>query len=154
MSLNTNNTILLPDKRQLGYAEYGVGNGFPVFMFHGNPGSRLSWGYFPDCPFIGGIRIIAPDRPGYGLSDFKENAIESWPDDICKLADHLGIEKFSVKDFLSFLSEKEIVYDEYLEGGVHHFGDSKGHEIKQKNTTLKLKNYDPLDIIRHSQHSQ
>jgi len=96
VSLNTNNTILLPDKRQLGYAEYGVGNGLPVFMFHGNPGSRLSWGYFPDCPFIGGIRIIAPDRPGYGLSDFNENAIESWPDDICKLADHLGIEKFSV----------------------------------------------------------
>ena len=36
----------------------------------------------------------------------------------------------SVKDFLSCLSEKEIVYDEYLEDGVHHFGDSKGHEVK------------------------
>ncbi len=38
----------------------------------------------------------------------------------------------SVKDFLSCLSEKEIVYDdnEYLEGDVHHFGDSKGHEVK------------------------
>ena len=36
----------------------------------------------------------------------------------------------SIKDFLSCLSEKEIVYDEYLEGGVHHFGDSKGHKVK------------------------
>ena len=36
----------------------------------------------------------------------------------------------SVKDFLSCLSDKEIVYDEYLDGGVHHFGDSKGHEVK------------------------
>ena len=36
----------------------------------------------------------------------------------------------SVKDFLSCLSEKEIVYDEYLEGGVHHFGDSKSLKIK------------------------
>ncbi len=36
----------------------------------------------------------------------------------------------SVKDFLSCMSEKEIVYDKYLEGGVHHFGDSKGHEVK------------------------
>ena len=37
----------------------------------------------------------------------------------------------SVKDFLSCLSEKEMVYDdEYMEAGVHHFGDSKGHEIK------------------------
>ena len=36
-----------------------------------------------------------------------------------------------IKDFLSCLSEKEIIYDdEYMEGGVHHFGDSKGHEVK------------------------
>ncbi len=38
----------------------------------------------------------------------------------------------SVKDFLSCLSEKEIVYDggENVAGAAHHFGDSKGHEIK------------------------
>ena len=37
----------------------------------------------------------------------------------------------SVKDFLSCLSEKEVVFDdEYMEGAVHHFGDSKGHEVK------------------------
>ena len=37
----------------------------------------------------------------------------------------------SVKDFLSCLSEKEIIYDdELMEGGVHHFGDSKGIEVK------------------------
>lgn len=65
-------------------------------MFHGNPGSRLSWGYFPDCPFIEGIRIIAPDRPGYGLSDYKKNAIDTWPDDISALADHLGIQELYI----------------------------------------------------------
>jgi len=37
----------------------------------------------------------------------------------------------SVKDFISCLSEKEIVYDdESMESGVHHFGDSQGHEVK------------------------
>lgn len=37
----------------------------------------------------------------------------------------------SVNDFLSCLSETEIVYDdEAMEGGVHHFGDAKGHEVK------------------------
>jgi hypothetical protein len=37
----------------------------------------------------------------------------------------------SVKGFMSYLSEKEIVYDdEYIASGVHHFGDSKGQEIK------------------------
>ena len=38
----------------------------------------------------------------------------------------------SVKDFLSCLSEKEIIYDgkEQVAGAIHHFGDSKGHEVK------------------------
>lgn len=37
----------------------------------------------------------------------------------------------SIKDYLSCLSEKEIIYDdEYMAGEIHHFGDSKGHEIK------------------------
>ena len=38
----------------------------------------------------------------------------------------------SIKDFLSCLSEKEIVYDggENVAGEVHHFGDSKGLEVK------------------------
>lgn len=37
----------------------------------------------------------------------------------------------SVKGFLSCLSEKEIVFDdEFMEGGVHHFGGYKGHEVK------------------------
>ena len=37
----------------------------------------------------------------------------------------------SIKDYLSCLSEKEIIYDdEYMASAVHHFGDSKGHEIK------------------------
>ncbi len=37
----------------------------------------------------------------------------------------------SIKDYLSCLSEKEIVFDdEYMATTVHHFGDAKGHEIK------------------------
>jgi len=37
----------------------------------------------------------------------------------------------SIKDYLSCLTDKEIIYDdEYMAGGIHHFGDAKGHEIK------------------------
>ena len=37
----------------------------------------------------------------------------------------------SVKVFLRCLSETEIIYDDgIMENGVHHFGDSKGHELK------------------------
>ena len=36
----------------------------------------------------------------------------------------------SVKDFLSCLSEKEVVYDDYLESDVHPSVDTKGYEVK------------------------
>ena len=36
----------------------------------------------------------------------------------------------SIKVFVSCLSETEITYEEYTAGEVHHFGDSKGHEVK------------------------
>jgi pimeloyl-ACP methyl ester carboxylesterase len=44
-----------------------------------------------------GLRIIAPDRPGYGLSDFKpERAIVDWTEDVAALADHLDLMRFAV----------------------------------------------------------
>ena len=61
--------VQLSDKWSLAYAEYGDSNGVPFFLFHGLPGSRLSWGLIPNHPFPPGLRIIAPDRPGYGRSD-------------------------------------------------------------------------------------
>ena len=33
--------IILPDGRQLAYAEYGTPDGFPIIGCHGTPGSRL-----------------------------------------------------------------------------------------------------------------
>ncbi|MCD4842339.1 MAG: alpha/beta hydrolase [Methanosarcinales archaeon] len=95
-TLRNDNILTLSDGRQLGYAEYGDPEGHPVFLFHGNPGSRLSFGLIPGSPFLPGIHIVAPDRPGYGLTDFRKNALIHWPDDVAELADHLGIEKFAL----------------------------------------------------------
>ncbi len=94
--LGDDNLLELSDGRRLGYAEYGDPEGYPVFLFHGNPGSRLSWGLIPGSPFLSGIHIIAPDRPGYGLTDFRKKALENWPADVTELANHLGIDKFAV----------------------------------------------------------
>jgi len=94
--LGDDNLLELSDGRRFGYAEYGDPEGYPVFLFHGNPGSRLSWGLIPGSPFLSGIHIIAPDRPGYGLTDFRKNALENWPSDVAELANHLGIDKFAV----------------------------------------------------------
>jgi pimeloyl-ACP methyl ester carboxylesterase len=67
-------------------------------VFHGNPNSRLLWGAIPGNPFLPGVRLIAPDRPGFGHTEFKKGVttLPNWPNDVAQLADHLGIEKFAV----------------------------------------------------------
>ena len=82
----------LHDGRMLGYAEYGTPEGTPVFYFHGFPGSRLEWQLIGEDSALSAlnIRIIAPDRPGYGLSDFKRGRkLLDWPEDVSELADKL-----------------------------------------------------------------
>ncbi|NIM15345.1 MAG: alpha/beta fold hydrolase [Candidatus Aminicenantes bacterium] len=98
MNRSTENYLKLSDGRQLCYAEYGDPAGQPIFVFHGNPNSRLLWGVIPGSPFLTNVRLIAPDRPGFGQTDFVEGVttIENWPNDIVALADSLGIDKFAV----------------------------------------------------------
>ena len=44
-----------------------------------------------------GVRIITPDRPGYGYSDFQpKRVLLDFPDDISQLAEALGIKQFSI----------------------------------------------------------
>ncbi len=90
------NLLELSDGNRLCWAEYGDPEGTPIFVFHGNPGSRLSWGAMPGSPFLQGVRLVAPDRPGYGRTGFKSLALQRWPNDMAELANHLGIAKFAV----------------------------------------------------------
>jgi pimeloyl-ACP methyl ester carboxylesterase len=95
----TNQQIKLKDGRMLGYGEYGAPEGKPVFYFHGHPGSRLDWLFIDtdDCATELNARIIAVDRPGHGLSDFKRGRkILDWPDDVIELADALQVDRFAV----------------------------------------------------------
>lgn len=95
-------TFRLSDGRCLGYAEYGEPNGNPVFFFHGNPGSRYEWSRVADPETMSGIRAIAPDRPGFGVSDFQPCRTHlDWAKDIAELADHLGLDQFAVIGFSS-----------------------------------------------------
>src|SRR5690606_7341419 len=44
-----------------------------------------------------GARVITPDRPGYGLSDYLPGRrLVDFPDDVAQLADALGLERFAV----------------------------------------------------------
>jgi pimeloyl-ACP methyl ester carboxylesterase len=66
-------TVSLGDERRLTYAEYGHAEGAPVVFLHGTPGSRRLGGLFAPAARRAGIRVLAPDRPGYGRST-------PWPD--------------------------------------------------------------------------
>lgn len=59
------------DGRRLAYAEWGDPDGFPVFYFHGTPGSRLVGAFADEAAQARGFRLISVDRPGYGRSTFQ-----------------------------------------------------------------------------------
>lgn len=91
------NVLRLRDGRLLGYAEYGDPQGRPLFYFHGYPNSRLGAQIAHEAAARGGVRIVALDRPGFGLSDFQPGRrIVDWPNDVVEAADALGVERFAV----------------------------------------------------------
>lgn len=92
------NTLKLHDGRNLGFCEYGKPDGIPLLLFHGTPGSR-KFGRFENVSWIEkfGLRIITPERPGYGMSDpAPGRKINDWATDVEELADHLGLDRFHV----------------------------------------------------------
>ncbi len=97
MSRDGAESITLRDGRRLAYAEYGYRRGFPVFYFHGTPGSRLEGEIGDEAGRRVGVRLIAIDRPGIGLStSLRKRKLLDWPDDVAQLADALGIDRFGV----------------------------------------------------------
>lgn len=91
-------TLRLRDGRSLGYRELGDPAAPPVLAFHGSPGSRLDSGLV-DPASLGALRarLIFPDRPGLGLSDYQPGrTLRHWPADVRELADALGLERFAV----------------------------------------------------------
>jgi pimeloyl-ACP methyl ester carboxylesterase len=96
--VNTENQITLNDGRKLAYAEFGKPDGYPVMYFHGAPSSRLEPLLIGDEGFSRfGLRVISPDRPGMGRSDFQPNrGFSHWPKDVIALGDALGLGQFAV----------------------------------------------------------
>jgi len=90
-------TLYLRDGRRLGYARYGAADGAPLLYCHGFPGCRLEAALTHAVAARLGIAVVAPDRPGYGLSDPRPGSrIVDWPDDVAQLCDALGLARFGV----------------------------------------------------------
>ena len=93
----TDQTLTLSSGRKLGYSEYGDPQGVPLFFYHGWPSSRSQGELLHGIGKDLGLRVISPDRPGLGLSDFQPGRqLLDWPPVLEELATHLGVEKFHV----------------------------------------------------------
>lgn len=89
--------LRLGDGRRLGFAEWGEPEGLPLIAFHGTPGTRLMFEIADPPARRQGVRLITPDRPGFGLSDLMpKRRIGDWPKDVAALADALGLERFAI----------------------------------------------------------
>jgi pimeloyl-ACP methyl ester carboxylesterase len=83
--------------RRIGLADVGDPKGTPVLYFPGGGDSRLT--RHPDDTIAAalGIRLLAVERPGCGLSDrTRRRTLVRWGRDVGELADALGLERFAV----------------------------------------------------------
>lgn len=90
-------TVTLPDGRHLGFAEYGDPGGVPVMLFHGTYGCRTQ--RYPDDALTHacGVRLIVPERPGFGLSsEHEDRSFISWTQDVAYFADQLQLDRFAI----------------------------------------------------------
>jgi pimeloyl-ACP methyl ester carboxylesterase len=89
--------LKLPDGRRVACAEFGVSSGLPVLALHGTPGSRLMFGLADKAARERGIRLIAPERPGYGLSDCRaSDSLARVAEDLDAVADAFGLDRFAL----------------------------------------------------------
>jgi pimeloyl-ACP methyl ester carboxylesterase len=91
------NLFVMRDGRNLEVCEYGDPQGHPIFFFHGLVGSHHQASYVAEQARRGGLRILAPNRPGVGRSDFvaRRSPLDVVPD-VEDVADALGLEHFSL----------------------------------------------------------
>jgi pimeloyl-ACP methyl ester carboxylesterase len=89
--------LSLSDGRRLGYAEYGDPRGRPLVYLHGFPGSRLAGAVLDEAAHALGVRVLAPERPGLGLSSAQPGrTLLDAAHDLRALAEALGIGRFAV----------------------------------------------------------
>lgn len=89
--------MILPDGRLLGFDDVGDPDGTPLLYFHGFGSTRLI--RHPDDSIAArlGIRLLAVDRPGIGLSTSRPGrALLDFSADVAHLADTIGLDRFGV----------------------------------------------------------
>lgn len=89
--------LILPDERVIGFREYGDPGGLAILCLHGTPGSRLMFAIADDFAREHALRLIAPERAGFGLSSFaKAQPLARCADDMAALCGALGLPRVAV----------------------------------------------------------
>jgi pimeloyl-ACP methyl ester carboxylesterase len=91
-------TLRARDGRQIGFATFGHPEApVSVFYFHGFGSSRLEARLCHATALQRNVRVVALDRPGFGLSDpLAEPRITAVAADVAAVADELGIPAFAL----------------------------------------------------------
>jgi pimeloyl-ACP methyl ester carboxylesterase len=87
--------IILNGGRTLAYTDIGEPGWPTILFFHGAPTSRLHLAYLEEEFLARRVRVVSPDRPGYGRSSpLPGRSLVDWPADVEALAEALKIERF------------------------------------------------------------
>lgn len=90
-------TLMLADGRLVSYAVFGDPKGRPVLALHGAPASRLMFKMADGPARSAGLKLIAPDRPGYAGTPADEQPTlggrAAW---LIAIADALELSRFAV----------------------------------------------------------
>lgn len=91
----------LSDGRTIAYTDSGDPDGEPVVVHHGTPGSRLFAAVLAEAAADEGVRLIIPDRPGYGRSSPPPNdwGWSDWRADLYEVLDAESIAQAGVAGF-------------------------------------------------------
>jgi pimeloyl-ACP methyl ester carboxylesterase len=95
-----NLNLRLPDGRNLSFSDIGTGENGIWIHCHGIPGSRNELLHLQNTLLDAGVRVIVPDRPGYGQSTpCPGYGFSHHSDDLRQLADHLQLNEFGISGF-------------------------------------------------------
>lgn len=87
----------LPDGRIICYREYGSREGYPVLALHGTPGSRLKYRVTHKDAEKRRLRLVTPDRWGYGRSSrHPQPVLSAYAADARALMRHCQVDRFCV----------------------------------------------------------
>ena len=94
--------IILADGRRLAYRDYGDPAGRTVMVFHEGLGSSLLPPSAQHKTHDLGLRLICPERPGFGQSDPRlDYSFDGVADDMVELCDQLGLAEVHIAGILS-----------------------------------------------------